>query len=236
MDRQRASGDGSWTYGTLLSRLAVEERVELLGLGARRAVATGEVLLRQGDCGTHVILLREGLAKISKTTAGGHEALLGLRMAGDLVGEMSALNRRPRSATVTSCGPGTVSLIHQPVLQDFLGRHPRAALELAGMVADRLRAANQFRIEFTAYPASVRLARVIAKVALTYGHRTPEGLVVGVELTQVELASLCGAAEVTIQKTLQALRRDGVVATGYRQLTVLDLDALRRRAELDQED
>jgi CRP-like cAMP-binding protein len=161
------------------------------------------VLLWQGASGSHVVLLRQGFAKVTVNTAGGREALLGLRVAGDLVGEMSALNRQPRSATVTSCTPGRVSLIQKPELRAFLVRYPWAALELTGMVADRLRAANQFRIEFTAYPAAVRLSRVIAKIALSYGRRTPDGLVVGVGLTQVELASLCGAAEVTIQKALR---------------------------------
>lgn len=225
-----------WTHGTLLSRLGSPERAELLQLGTIHRVQTGEVLLHQGDKGTHVVLLRQCIAKVSRRTVDGHEVLLGLRVSGDIVGEMSALNRKPRSATVTSCGAGTVSLIHNPQLKDYLSRHPPAALQLAGMVADRLRSANQFRVEFTAYPASVRLARVLAKITLSYGRRTPTGLVVGVGLTQFELASLCGAAQVTVQKTLQALRRDRVIATGYRHITVLDLPALLRLAELDEDD
>jgi len=231
----RSEQEPEWTHGTLMSRLGPPERAELLQLGTVHQVQVGEVLLHQGDRSTHVVLLRRCIAKVSRGTADGHEALLGLRVSGDIVGEMSALNHKPRSATVTSCSAGAVSLIHQSQLKDYLSRYPHAALQLAGMVADRLRSANQFRVEFTAYPASVRLARVLAKITMSYGHRTPAGLVVGVGLTQFELASLCGAAQVTVQKTLQALRRDRVIATGYRHITVLDLPALLHRAELGEE-
>jgi len=84
------------------------------------------------------------------------------------------------------------------------------------VVADRLRWANPFRFEFTAYPAKVRVARLLVKITLAYGRRTPTGLEIGFELTQSELASLCGAAEVTVQKALRDLRRDGSIITGYR--------------------
>jgi hypothetical protein len=54
----------------------------------------------------------------------------------------------------------------------------------------------------------------------------PRGLVIGVDLTQPELAALTGSAEVTIHKALAELRRDELITTGYRRTTVLDLNRL----------
>jgi CRP/FNR family transcriptional regulator, cyclic AMP receptor protein len=223
----------SWAYGTFLARLDGVTRADLLDLGTARLAGPGEVLLRQGDRESHVVLLRDGFVKVTVGTAEGREALLGIRMGGDILGEMSALNGRPRSATVTTCTPAYVSTIGQDQLRKFLLRRPDGALVLAGVVADRLRWANQFRVDFTTCPVRVRLARVLAKTALAYGRRTPDGLVVGVDLTQMELASLCGAAEVTVQKVLRTFRRAGLIATGYRHLTIVDIAGLRREAELD---
>ncbi|MEW2379935.1 cyclic nucleotide-binding domain-containing protein [Micromonospora sp. NPDC047812] len=51
------------------------------------------------------MLLEEGLTKVTVSLPDGRAALLALRVGGDLVGEVSALNDRPRSASVTTCGP-----------------------------------------------------------------------------------------------------------------------------------
>jgi CRP/FNR family transcriptional regulator, cyclic AMP receptor protein len=70
------------------------------------------------------------------------------------------------------------------------------------------------------------------KIALSYGRRVPDGIEIGVRLTQPELASLCGAAEVTTQKILRTFRGQGLVMTGYRYLIITDMSGLRAVAEL----
>jgi CRP-like cAMP-binding protein len=223
--------EASWAPGTYLHRLSPQARDSLSAMAPRRRAEPGDVLISQGAQERHVILLQAGITKVTALTSDGVESLLAIRIAGDLIGEMSALNDLPRSATATACTPLLYSVIRRPQLQSFLEREPGAALALAGMVADRLRWANQFRVEFTAYSARVRVARVLVKMALTYGRRTPSGLEIGFELTQSELAGLCGAAEVTVQKSLRELRRAGSIVTGYRTITVVDIDALQRAAE-----
>jgi CRP-like cAMP-binding protein len=194
------------------------------------------VLLRQGALESHLILLRRGSVKVTVATLEGHQALLAIRIRGDLLGEISALNQTPRSATVTTCVESTYVIIHKREFQSYLAHRPGAALEVVGMVADRLRLANQFRVDFSSYPVKVRLARVLAKIAMSYGEPTPSGLLVRLPLTQPELASLCGAAEVTVQKALRALRNEGLVVTSYRHVTVTDISALRRAGLMTPED
>ncbi|MEV0131181.1 Crp/Fnr family transcriptional regulator [Dactylosporangium sp. NPDC050688] len=222
----------TWAPGTYLHRLAPAARDSLRSMTPRRRAAPGDVLISQGARDRHVILLHTGISKVTVLTSEGVESLLAIRVGGDLIGEMSALNDLPRSATATACTPMTYSVIGRAQLRAFLEQQPSAALALAGMVADRLRWANQFRVDFTAYSAKVRVARVLVKIALAYGRRTPTGLEIGFELTQSELASLCGAAEVTVQKSLRDFRRAGLIVTGYRTVTVVDLEGLQQAAEL----
>jgi hypothetical protein len=44
------------------------------------------------------------------------------------------------------------------------------------------------------------------------------------------MATLVGAAESSIHKALRALRESGAVVTGYRRITILDLEHLARIA------
>ncbi|WP_434743752.1 Crp/Fnr family transcriptional regulator [Micromonospora sp. SH-82] len=194
---------------------------------------TGQILLHEGADGSHLILLAGGLTKVTVALPDGRSALLSLRVGGDLIGEMSALNNKPRFATVTTCGTTRYWVIQREQLYGFLRTRPQAALELAAMMSDRLRWSNRRRIDFTLFGVQVRVARVIADLARTHGRRNRDGVVIDVRLTQPELASICGAAETTIHKALRELRTDGLVDTDYRRITVRDLAGLRHLGHLD---
>jgi CRP/FNR family transcriptional regulator, cyclic AMP receptor protein len=51
-------------------------------------------------------------------------------------------------------------------------------------------------------------------------------------LSQEELASWCGASRESTVKALRTLREVGAVTTGRRQVTLHDVDGLRRHARL----
>ncbi|MGW0507313.1 Crp/Fnr family transcriptional regulator [Micromonospora sp. NPDC003241] len=222
-----------WPHGTFLQRLGPGVRAALLDLGVRRRVPAGQILIHEGLRESHLILIEDGLTKVTAALADGRTALLSLRVGGDLVGEMSALNDQPRSATVTACGPARYSVIPSDRFRAFLKGHPDAALELAAMVSDRLRWSNRRRIDFTSYPVTIRVARVVAELSRTHGRQAAGGVVIDVRLTQSELATICGASETSIQKSLRELRNEGLVDTDYRRMTVRDLDGLRTLGCLD---
>ncbi|QKW13311.1 Crp/Fnr family transcriptional regulator [Verrucosispora sp. NA02020] len=224
-----------WPHGTFLQRLGPPVRAALLELGVRRRVPAGQILIHEGLRESHLILIEEGLTKVTAALADGRTALLSLRVGGDLIGEMSALNDQPRSATVTACGPARYCVIPSDRFRTFLKGHPDAALELAAMVSDRLRWSNRRRIDFTSYPVTIRVARVVAELSRTHGRQAAGGVVIDVRLTQSELATICGASETSIQKSLRELRNEGLVDTDYRRMTVRDLDGLRALGRLDDE-
>ncbi|MGC4773090.1 Crp/Fnr family transcriptional regulator [Micromonospora sp. DT44] len=234
--RPRELSSHEWPYGTFLQRLTPPVRMTLLGLGVRRQVPAGQIVIHEGLREAHLVLLEEGLTKVTATLPDGRSALLSLRVGGDLVGEMSALNNEPRSATVTTCGPAKYSVIQPDRFKRFLKEHPDAALELAAMVSDRLRWSNRRRIDFTSYPVKPRVARVIAELCRTHGRQGIDGIVIDVRLTQPDLATICGASETSIQKVLRELRTDGLVDTDYRRITVRDLSGLRKLGDLNPSD
>jgi CRP-like cAMP-binding protein len=108
----------------------------------------------------------------------------------------------------------------------FLTRHPDAALAVNRIVVGKLRNATWHRIEYGSSPAPIRLARVLIHLAGEHGEQVPEGTLIGLSLTQPDLAALAGAREPTVQKVLRSLRKDGVIHTGYRQIVIRDAAAL----------
>ncbi|MFI1014656.1 Crp/Fnr family transcriptional regulator [Streptomyces sp. NPDC020965] len=233
MDTVREPDDRSgWPGGSFLGRLPDEARRDLLSLGRAREFGARDILIHQGGADRHTLLLLRGFTKVTATAENGRESLLAIRLGGDIVGEMAAMGDQCRSATVTACGPVTARSVSEEALGAFLLRRPEAAVSLARMVTDRLRWANNRRLEFRGYSVKVRLARILADLAEAHGRTGAEGVVLGFTLTQPELAALTGSAEPTIHRALKELRDAGLIGTGYRTTVVRDPVRLREVAKL----
>lgn len=222
-----------WPARSLLGAVAPDARRELLELGVPARFEAGKVLLSEGARDRHMLVLLSGFAKVTARVENGEESLLAVRVGGDSVGEMAALDGAPRSATVTACGPLTARVVQPGALHALLVRRPEVHLALTGILAERLRWANRRRLDFKGYPAKVRLARLLVELATLYGRPAEDGgMVLGCRLTQPELAALTGAAETTVHKGLRELRHDGLLETGYGSTVIRDPDRLRELGDL----
>ncbi|WP_184725306.1 Crp/Fnr family transcriptional regulator [Streptosporangium saharense] len=224
--------DRSWPKGTFLARLAEADRRALLSLGRPRVCPPGEVLLAQGDPGDHVVLLIDALVTVVARVENGVGALLGIRVGGDLVGEMAVLDGARRSATVTTCVRSMVIRIAKGPFLGYLAEHAAAGLVLNTMLSDRLRWANRRRLDFAGYGVGVCLARVLVDLARLHGRESSEGVDIGVRLSQSELGALIGAKEISVHKALRGLSDQGLVRVGHRRVVILDPHSLMTYAEL----
>jgi len=225
-------GDSSWPASTLLGRLEHGARDALLAAGRTVRFASGSYLLRQGETGSYVLLLLEGVVKVMTGTEDGFEGLLGLRVGGDLIGEMGALDGDPRSASVVAGTVVRARLIDQAELRRVWSRHPDLQTEAIHVISERLRRANERYIRFRTLGAATRVCLLLVELAERCGRPTPQGCELILRLTQGELASLAGVALPTIEKALHSLAHDGLVLRQYRHITIRDLDLLRARCNV----
>ena len=223
-------GSWRWPSSSLLGSLTESARRHLLTPGVTRQYRAGTVIIREGDASTHVIVLLDGVVKATGVTLEGKEALLAIRVGGDLVGEFAAFDEGPRSSTVTTCGVVVGRIIRQTEFLAALGGDAALDRAVNRSIVSKLRAANQRRVEFLSYDAPTRVARVLREIAVSYGDRSGNVIEIRWPLTQTELASLATVAEPTVQKALRNLREHAVITTGYRTLTIVDFAALDRIA------
>jgi CRP-like cAMP-binding protein len=156
------------------------------------------------------------------------------------VGEVAAMGVGPRSATVTSCGDVSATVVPRNELEPFFLAHPEALLALNRMLCGRLRRADRLRLELGAYPVRVRLARVLVELAESYGQprRTLRGLDwnrvrIDVNLSQSEFAALTASTTHTVHKALAQLRNDEIITTGCSQTSIENMARLREAALLN---
>ncbi len=122
-----------------LQALTREEREELLGLGTiQRVDEAGYVLMERGEEADRVLVVLRGCVSIRRDGD-----VLAERGPGALIGEMSIVDGRPRSATVETASPSEVLSVSANQFRSFILRTPHAALAVIEQLGRRLREADR---------------------------------------------------------------------------------------------
>jgi CRP/FNR family transcriptional regulator, cyclic AMP receptor protein len=226
---KNASADrGGWPQGSLVAALTDAERTALLAAGALVHFADDAILVRQGDAGDGLYVLTGGLVKISVAAETGTETTLAVRSRGDLIGEFAVLDGMPRTATARAIGPVGAIKITRARFAAFGQQYAAAQATITRSLVAKMRSATERHAAERTWGAKERIAQVLHELAACYGEPGLGGaLVIPLPITQSELGELAGVAVSTTERILSELRKDGVIATRYREIAVRDMDVLR---------
>jgi CRP-like cAMP-binding protein len=213
--------------GSLFDYLDTAAREFVLSSGAPRSFGTGEVLLRHGDPTDHVMVLVTGWVRVSVCTKDGQQVLFGLRGPGDVVGELAALNGWKRTATVHAVEDVRVVRLTRRQFLDCLRDRPDVVLAMAKQMADRLREAETVRVDLATLDVSRRVAGYLQRLADQHGVRGRDGVVIGMPLTQQDIANRVGASRRAVCRSMALLRERRVVATTRRRIVLTRPEGLR---------
>ncbi|GGX65508.1 Crp/Fnr family transcriptional regulator [Streptomyces hiroshimensis] len=196
---------------------------ELLEEGHVRPHRAGEVLLRQGDPGTHALALIRGAVKVTRVERDGRVRVLAFRGTGDVVGEAAAAHSgAARLATVESVSACTVAVVEKDRFTKFVDGHGLwPALHEHAQI--RLAESDTAR---SGYGGSCRrlAGALLALVAAVGETPSPTGLELAV--TRAELAQYLGVSRNTVSSRLAEIG-EGVVAGKRKSIVIHDIDGLR---------
>jgi CRP/FNR family transcriptional regulator, cyclic AMP receptor protein len=217
-------GSGSGAF------LSEDEWRTLEATGRSRRFRARQRLFREGEPGNYVIAIRTGRVKVSVQTRSGRELLLAVKEAGDLVGELSVIDGRPRSATATALDPVDALVVPAPEFAEFIEGHPRIAVRLLRTLAAQIRDADRRSVDRDTGDITCRVARRLVDLAERLGEHRGSGLEITLALSQDDLAAWVGATREATSRALGRLRAEGALTTGRQRIVLTDLPALRQRA------
>lgn len=105
-------------------------------------IKAGEILIREGDASTEMYYLQSGSLSVVKQKGEETEVQIGIISEGELVGEMSFLDNRPRSATVRALDECMLVKIPRDKYEQVLNSNPKWMKSLLNSLIERLRAAK----------------------------------------------------------------------------------------------
>jgi CRP/FNR family cyclic AMP-dependent transcriptional regulator len=195
-----------------------------------RSVAKGEIVFQEGEPGDRMYVILEGKVKLGQSSNDGRESLLAILGPGEMFGELSLFDPGQRTSTATALTDAVILALSNEQLRPWLAGRPEVATALLQALARRLRRTNEAMADLVFSDVPGRVAKALMDLGEKFGEVTSEGLMVTHDMTQEELAQLVGASRETVNKALADFAQRGWIRLESRQVMILDIERLGRRA------
>ncbi len=222
--------DDAFLQSPLFAALDAEGAAALRASLSERTVAKGQALFHEGEPGDHMYVIVEGKVKLGQTSSDGRESLLGVLGPGEMFGELSLFDPGMRTSTAIALTEAVVLSLGHDQLKPWLAGRPEVAAALLQALARRIRRTNEAYADLVFSDVPGRVAKALMDLGEKFGAVTPEGLMVTHDMTQEELAQLVGASRETVNKALADFTQRGWIRLESRQVLILDVERLGRRA------
>lgn len=197
-----------------------------------RTVRSGAELVREGDRTDRLTLLVRGWACRFKTTPDGGRQIVALLVPGDVVNLDALLIDRPGYG-VRALTEATLASIGRQRALALAARHPGVARTFTWLALVENATLSQWALGLGRYSALQRLAHLFCELSVRLADRPERNGGFEFPLTQEHLGEALGLTPVHVNRTIQRLRADGLIATNGRSFTIPDPDALVRLGGFD---
>src|SRR5258708_7983960 len=178
----------------VLGRAPLFEGLDEEGTRALRAgvteveLARGERLFDEGDDGDQLYVVLDGKIKLTRASADGREHLTSVLGPGEMFGELSLFDPRPRTGGAVAGPDARLAALNHDDLRKWLADRPDVAMHLLRALVRRLRRTNDVLSDLVFTDVPGRVAKALLDLAERFGTQQGDGLQVNHDLTQQELA------------------------------------------------
>jgi CRP-like cAMP-binding protein len=215
--------------------LSPEDRAAILALPTtRKTFGKDAYMVREGQQTTECNLLLRGFAYRQKLLTDGDRQIISIHIPTEFIDLQNGI-LGTADHNVQSLNRSEIAAVPRSALMELADKRPAARL---AMWIDTLIDSSIFRewvVNVGRRDSRTRIAHLLCELALRL-ERTGQGRdgMFDFPLTQEQLADATGLTAVHTNRTLQSLRRDGLIQLSNGILRVLDWDKLREVGEFDE--
>jgi CRP-like cAMP-binding protein len=186
----------------------------------------GRTILALGVASTNVYVVLEGRVRVTLTSIAGSDVALRDLRAGELFGELAAIDGQPRSASIVALDDCFLASIPGCRFRDSVCATPDSSLWLARRLVEQVRSLTDRVFEANALKVSARLhCEILRLCALHGGAGSAE---IEPAPTHADLAARIGTNREAVTRELGFLHSQGLVTQRGRRIVVHDVAAIRR--------
>lgn len=212
----------------VFSSLSEKHLEELSEIMLEKTYRKNQVIFDQGDPGDSLIIIRNGLVKISLVDSNNHEFIIKTFSMNDFFGEMSLLDGGPRSATATAVEDTQALIIFRDNFVGLIQKNPSVALGMLTELSNRLRTTTENISNLTFFDAYGKVARCLLDLADKIGKKEETGLAMHLTLSRQELANMSGLSRETFARILKEFQVRGCLKVQGKKILILNEKIMRR--------
>ena len=195
----------------------------------------GAIVVDFDDVSTDVFFIVTGELRAVVRTPGGREVILGDLSAGQVFGEMSAIDEAPRSANITVLNTARVARMSGVTFMDLVTQSPVVARRLMKILTERVRTGNAKLVEHASLTIRYRLYAELLREARPRKAGSDE-LIISPPPTQTTLAGRIGGRREAVSREIADLLRRGILNRTPAALVITKPQWLRDAVTREMED
>src|ERR1700742_1878819 len=174
-ERAQEQGGPVGNAGEVLRRTPLFEALDEAGTrGLRQTMSQlklhrGERLFDEGDGGDSLYVVLDGKMKLTRAAADGRENLLSVIGPGEMFGELSLFDPRPRTSSASAVTDAVLASLKHEALMPWLRDRPEVSLHMLRALAQRLRRANDVMADLVFTDVPGRVAKNLLDLADRFG-------------------------------------------------------------------
>jgi CRP/FNR family transcriptional regulator, cyclic AMP receptor protein len=200
------------------TRLNDRELEVVRSVATERTYPKNAVVLTEGEMGDSLYMIQSGKVKVVIGDEEGRELILKILGPGDFFGEMSMIDKQPRSASVTTTEPSTFLVLTNAGFEHCVELAPRIANMVMQILAQRVREADRKIGTLALMDVYGRVASTLLELAVY----TNGKLVVGEKLSQQDIANMVGASREMVNRILKDLSERGFISIESKSITIIN--------------
>jgi CRP-like cAMP-binding protein len=215
----------------IFSELAPDEIAALSRRCRWRRYGAGQTILQHCDAGDDVYFVVRGSVCAIYHSASGREVRFDDFSAGEIFGEIAAIDGAPRMADVVAVTDTLVAAMSAALFNEVLRRHDTVCVALLRRLTTITRAMSQRVIEFSTLPVRSRVHAELLRLARVDADDPRETAVIAPAPTHAEIASRISTHREAVTRELSALTRSGLIERRGGDLILRDVAALTDMVE-----
>lgn len=214
----------------LLAPLSPAERASVAHRCKWRRFAAHELIMDRLDETRDVCLIIEGNVRVVNHSLGGREISFDDISAGGFLGELSALDGDPRSATVEALENTLCAFIAPTIFLDLVANNPVLARSLLLRLVKIVRRSTDRIMDLSTLGANNRVHAELLRLAKPNLKRDGSADITPIPV-HGDIAARVSTTRETVARVLSDLARDGIVERRSNALVILDFPTLERMVE-----
>jgi CRP/FNR family transcriptional regulator, cyclic AMP receptor protein len=188
------------------------------GLAAEKPYPKNAIVLTEGEMGDSLYMIQSGKVKVFISDEEGREMILKILGPGDFFGEMSMIDKQPRSASVTTLESSVFLVLSHGAFEKCVERVPRIANMVMRVLAQRVREADKKIGTLAMMDVYGRVASTLLELAVNDNGK----MMVSEKLSQQDLANMVGASREMVNRILKDLADRGFISVESKSITIIN--------------